>query len=598
MIEIDALLGLIEAENARNMSQDGLVQTFVWTPSFSRLLSPTNHIVVGSRGSGKTALAKMLSHDHLAGLAGRGYDEASRLIRDRTLIGIYVSTKAEWVGTMKNKPWKNDAEKEAFFSWRLNIASCHALLRTIRSCLECYVPDELNRLRAEYELVQHLSTAWFPGEVPAPSLIALRERLEDTEYRRNLQITEARVGGHFATDEQFVGIAFAGELFSPLKRGIRLLSRIVDFPERAKWILCIDEAEFLDEDHHRILNSHMRSDSQDLTFKITTTPYHHLTLATNTGAPLRVRQDFEYVYIDQERGDLEQEEFADQLFQNMLTRRGVAAPSLNLRTLLGSSTLLESKSSLWKLQSPEMAMLKEYATPSLWNRAQRLYEVDQERFRNEVVRKVHGLLKLRAAVHNDRGNRNFTLYSGAKMLVRCGDNNPRRLLQMIGLMIRAVDRSRTRPRAPLVTPQQQSLRMIQFSQDMLGRTKSEPGCGEDLYDLINTLGEHLRRVFHDRPFSGDVPSGIEFDETIPPRQWELVQSAVEIGLLYPAIGRNNPDSLPIRAGRFHLANVLAPWFKLLPRRGKPVRLSTIISNTPRRNSRQPDQDSLWDGERG
>src|ERR1039457_3078594 len=112
---------LFEIENARNLSRDELVETFVATKSFWRLLSAKNHIVLGARGSGKTAIAKMLSHDHLS-----RFDEkrAQNAIAAKAFIGMYVPTSVEWVGVLKNKPWQTEAEQEEFFQWRLNIASC------------------------------------------------------------------------------------------------------------------------------------------------------------------------------------------------------------------------------------------------------------------------------------------------------------------------------------------------------------------------------------------------------------------------------------------------------------------------------------------
>ena len=83
---------LFEIENARNLSRRELVETFVPTQSFWRLLSAKHHIVLGSRGSGKTALARMLSHDHLALL---NEARAQSAIREQQFIGVYVPTRLE-----------------------------------------------------------------------------------------------------------------------------------------------------------------------------------------------------------------------------------------------------------------------------------------------------------------------------------------------------------------------------------------------------------------------------------------------------------------------------------------------------------------------
>src|SRR5215213_6270899 len=129
---------LFEIENARNLTRDELVATFIPTQSFWRLLSAKNHIVLGSRGSGKTALAKMISHDHLTRLQDQ---RAQNAIGAQPLVGIYVPTKLEWVGGLRNKPWQNEREKEEFFQWRLNLSTCLAFLVTLRNCLDTYIGD-------------------------------------------------------------------------------------------------------------------------------------------------------------------------------------------------------------------------------------------------------------------------------------------------------------------------------------------------------------------------------------------------------------------------------------------------------------------------
>src|ERR1035438_2629754 len=140
---------LFEIENARNLSRRELVETFVPTQSFWRLLSAKHHIVLGSRGSGKTALARMLSHDHLALL---NEARAQSAIREQQFIGVYVPTRLEWVGALKNKPWQTEAQKEEFFQWRLNLSSCLALITTLESCIRTYCGSKGDQARAEREI--------------------------------------------------------------------------------------------------------------------------------------------------------------------------------------------------------------------------------------------------------------------------------------------------------------------------------------------------------------------------------------------------------------------------------------------------------------
>src|SRR5688572_9528337 len=90
---------LFEIETARDLSRDELTATFVPTTAFWRLLSARNHIVLGARGSGKTSLARMLSHDHLSRCSDQ---RAKNAVASNAFVGIYVAMRSYWVGTLKS----------------------------------------------------------------------------------------------------------------------------------------------------------------------------------------------------------------------------------------------------------------------------------------------------------------------------------------------------------------------------------------------------------------------------------------------------------------------------------------------------------------
>lgn len=567
--------GIIDFENARNMKRDVLVSTFIPTDSFYELFTDKNHVIIGSRGSGKTALVKMLSHDYLSQL----FKERPGIVDEevtKNFIGIYVATKSEWVSTLKNKPWEDENDKENFFQWRLNIATCLSLLKTLRSCIDEYIKDEISRIRKERSIVESLSQAWLDTE-NVFSIVELMHRIEDIEYEKNQDLTRQRIEGDVFKSQSKIGVKFEAELFSTLKRGIKLIKRKLPIVESSTWMLCIDETEFLNESYHRILNSYMRSDSDDLTFKLTTTPYRHYTLATNSGAPIRVGHDFNYLYIDRKKSEKEREKFVKKLFNNVTSSLGDKYSEITLDRLLGDSYLLESKSNDWDEDSNEMMLLKEYGTKALINRAEKLYKEDNLRFRNEIARKVHGLLKLKKAVDQDKGHKNLEVYSGVKMFVRCSDGNPRRIIRLLNEFFSRYDDSNAASGdSPIIPKSVQTDIYIAFSADILQRTRSELGCGRKLHKFLNTFGEFLNNHLHNKKFTGDVYSAFEYEDDVLPEFWEVIQSAVEWGLLFPLVNRNNPNLLPVREGKFHIANILAPNFRLLPRGGNVTKFKTIL----------------------
>lgn len=580
---------LFEIENARNLTRRELIATFVPTKSFWRLLSAKNHIVLGSRGSGKTALAKMMSHDHLSQLE---HERARQIILSKAYIGVYVPTRLEWVGGLKNKPWQTEREKEEFFQWRLNLSTCLALLATLSSCLEAYVEDRGQRARIEAQLSNAIADAWSEGRFVSDTIRGLQEFLENVEHRKQQQLARLRAVGDLPANEEPAGTSFGTDLFVPLRRAMALTSRILDFPDDATWLLCLDEAEFLEPMHHRILNSHLRAFSGNLFFKITTMPYSHYTLDTNSGVPLNVGHDFEYVYIDQDpvlwagRRGSEGKSFAITLFNKRAQVSGPRYRRVNLRELLGESGLLDPKLGDWGPQSSNMALLRKHGSAETVTRAERLADNPTD-FQDQIARKVHGALLLREAVKSLSGRQELDAYSGETMAVRCADANPRRLIRIFNSFLLEANWQRNRRKGLYQLSRSEQTRiLIAFSTSTLYRVQSEPGCGPELYEFIQALGRYMHRALHEEPLTTDQISSIIVDASISDEHWALVQHAVGLGLLFPNVNANNPDQMPEREGTFHLAYVLAPHFRILPRKGKARKLATILNGVLETDTRQ------------
>ncbi len=580
---------LFEVDNARNLSKQELVETFIPTQAFWRLLSAKHHVVLGARGQGKTALAKMLSHDHLAWMAqSRDEPRAQSAIRDQEFIGIYLPTRLEWVGGLKNKPWLNEREREELFQWRLNIAGCIAFTPIAESCISTYVDGRAEQAQAERELAHKLSKDWIvEPNLIFDDLLQLRQHLEDTDYRKQIQILRERASGQLPAGEMPEGLAFGTDLFSPIRQGIRQLSRLLSINPNCTWLLCIDEAEFLDEMDHRIINSHMRAYPDNLFIKMTTMPYCHYTLATNIGVDLVNGHDFEYVNMDSDRvmtaratgetdtiGTL----FGRTLFRKLLeiSDSGQDAPSAT--DVLGESKILDAQQKNWEAGSYNIKLLESYASPETVERARQL--IGTPRFRNEISRKIHGALLLREEMEGLKGNKVPTVYSGARMAIRCADCNPRRLIRIFNalLMLRAKEQKRVlawRHKSVLISPADQTRAMRTLSTSTLNQVRSLKDVGPELHEFLCMLGNYMHDNLYGKPLTTDQVSSVTIDDSVSENDWKLIRVAVGYGLLHPNVGAGNPDEMPWREGTFHLAYILAPHFFLLPRRGKDVKLSTI-----------------------
>jgi hypothetical protein len=572
------------------------VATFIPTQSFWRLLSAKHHVVLGARGQGKTALAKMLSHDHLALLARkRGEQRAWTAIRDQEFIGIYLPTRLEWVGGLKNKTWFNEREREELFQWRLNIASCIAFIQIAKSCISTYVTGRARQAQAENTLACQLSRDWAQEtDLIFPDLLQLRRHLEDTDYNRQLQILRERTSGSHIATEKKIGLAFDLDLFGPLRRGITQLSRLLSLNQDCTWLLCLDEAEFLTESDHRIINSHMRAYPDKLFIKMTTMPYCHYTLATNIGPALVPSQDFAYINMDSDRvltarstGDSDTigTQFGRALFKKLFDASDInilgcaEKETPSAMEVLGESELLDPRQEDWGVDSENMKQLAKYGSHETITRARRL--VGSPLFASSIVRKINGPLLLRKQVDELKGNKGLSAYSGARMAIRCADDNPRQLINIFNALLML--RSNTDKwnmahgqKIAWIPAEDQTKAMRILSASTLNRCRSFPDVGPALHAFLCKLGTYMQADLHGRPLTTDHVSSVWIDESISNENWNLVCVAIGHGLLHVNTGVGSPDEMPWREGKFHLAYALAPHFLLIPRRGKSVKLKSIL----------------------
>ncbi len=586
---------LFEVDNARNLSRHELVGTFIPTQSFWRLLSAKHNVVLGARGQGKTALAKMISHDHLA-LMARERDEprAQSAVRGQEFIGIYLPTRLEWVGGLKNKSWLGERQREELFQWRLNIASCIAFVPVATSCIATYVEGRANQAKAEKELANQLSKDWLVEETACfDDLLQLRRHLENTDYRKQIQLLRERALGNLPAGELPVGIAFDMELFMPLRQGIRQMTRILSINPDCSWLLCLDEAEFLEEMDHRIINSHMRAYPDNLFIKLTTMPYCHHTLATNIGAALVPGQDFAYVNMDSDRvltararGDQDTigTRFGRTLFNKLIEASDPEIisdserDSASAAEVLGESEILDPRHEDWSADSENMRLLVKYGSKETIARANRL--LGTPGFAPAIARKINGPLRLRKQVDEMVGNKALTAYSGARMAIRCADDNPRHLIRIFNslLMLRSREQKKLmalRRKTSWISSEDQTRAMRSLSASTLNQYRSFPVIGPELHEFLCMIGEFMRSELHERPLTTDQITSIRISEAVSDKEWKLVCAAVGHGLLHPNVGSGNPDEMPWREGTFHLAYALAPHFLLLPARGKAVNLDSI-----------------------
>ncbi|AYN28500.1 hypothetical protein D8682_16880 [Buttiauxella sp. 3AFRM03] len=569
------LSSLFESSNARGLNSNQLANEFIWTESFESLFSSQNQVILGSRGSGKTALVKMLAHENLSKLASF-YPKAKQHIESKDFIATYVPLKVEWVNSLNNY----EEKKDEYFVWSLNLSLCAKLLDTIRSCIDVYIEDDIEQLIAERDISIEISQLWFSTDnLKLSNLTLIQNELEKIEFRKNLVFNKEAMGVELSEDEKRIGEAFHTTLFKPFEFVTRITKRILGLPRHNRWIVCIDEAEFLTKSHHQTLNTFMRSAS-DLVFKITTMPYRHHTLDTDVEANINVGHDLEYVYIDklgtahfnQQNADKVIQEFAEKLFVNRLKYHDIEI--FSLEELVGKSILTQSTPDIAEM-TYVIDLINRHCNDETINRANELYKIDVDKFDDSIIRKLRGLLLLREEYNNKSGNSSSTLYSGVAIISRCSDGNPRRLFRLFNHLL-----SNIKNQAKKIPDSTQSERLKSYSYRELEVIKFEKD-GLKSFNFINSIGNYFKDKGLVEKIGTDTPQSFVIDDSITEGQWSCIKTAVDLGLLYPYVkkDRNAKSLFPSKEGRFVLANCLAPNFNLFPRIGRAVRLHSIFNSS-------------------
>lgn len=610
----------LEVENARNLSVDQLAETFIQTKLFERLLSPSHHVLLGARGQGKTALFRMLAFDGLSALAA--IDKNVRcLVDEKKYIGIYLPTKLEWIQALTLQTDGEIISPEKAFLWKLNLSSCIALLITVASCVRYYCCDQRTRTIKELSFCRKVSELWRLGCV-CETFEAVTDRLKWLSFEWQVEVSRrgmlGNVHGRVPLKEPLESAfaVFGISSFEPLIQGIRLIAAELGLPASTSWLLCIDEAEWMNAAQQSVVNSFMRvAPENNLFLKIATMPFSHYTLETANGeAPLIPGQDFDYMHMDfggAEVSHMDDAEarwgkeyaFGEILFERVMAKYfpEVADKYPSMPDLFGACPLLDRDIDQdWSNDSTYMTLLQEYANASLLSRAEAQHENGEvdDSFMNSIGRKVRGALLLREDFDNRKGHKKSALYSGARMIIKCADGNPRVFIRILKNLIASSDAPDLKSLRVNTSLQEDVLRNL--AENFLNQIKSYQSIGPKLYKIVLKLGNYMKLCLYGRKLTSDVTGSFSIGE--PDKgddaSLELLKAAVRYGVIKPNdSSKINYGGDVIIAGDYHLSYTFCPYFRTLPRKGSAMSLRKLTNalDLPDDLKRDnPNQMLLWE----
>ncbi len=579
----------------RNFSDDKIIQEFQPISKFWTLFNNQHEVIVGTRGSGKTFLLKMMRRSMLRRIK---HPNAEKIVASKEFLSLYVPMHLEFVRLFSDEKINTERKKELFLMM-FNCFLAHSLVLEIQDLLISEVTDDDQKYLLTAKVCSYIDKIWF-GVTKSNlySFSALIDKINSLYYSIDPNGENLNNGP----------IVFKRQLCSPLLAIKDRLEYIFNLSSPT-WIICIDEAEFLSEDIQKIINSVLRSDSNNIAIKIATLPFHHTTLdTTEQGVSIGEGDDFVYNIIDLHFESNDFIDLTNKLCQNRLNSLLSDSQHINeLKDFLGTVGT-DSLIDYYRLQFGEEAATEEEIETRIVNQFSPKKRRGSETYTNRkqaVYRKYYPILFVRDMYNESRkGNNTPGWYAGADVIRKVSQGNPRMFIQLMHSMFE-------KARENILEPKVQHRVVIQFAEKICNATKSLQAQGP----IINFFLDKISQKLHDR-IHGEyiVDYGTSFILSFS-NKYDLKNSMdwLKLAIAHSRLivedevkkSKNLEDGT-----RYMLSNSYAVQYWLPMRKGESLKINNsdicfskdkievVISTCKRSENQVPQQLSLFNDEEG
>lgn len=537
---------VFELPSAKNYSVDKAVSLFVDTPLFWESLTSDSHdVIVGTRGSGKTLLLRMMSVPHLVRLSKSHQTARDVLSRDKRF-GIFLPMGIDWCVAYQDAP---DGSHRLFQNG-INLVSVDAFIDVVDVLLREKIIDLPDPDSSERELCEGLSDIWF-REHRRRIYSFLSLRLFLAQQQSTLKDLWRGTHAPSVDDEVRGGYYFReGPLFMPLEQATRIANRVLGLGEDHRWLLCLDELEDLKPTQKAAIRTALRGSLRTVTLKVTTQPYTWTT-ATTAFAEEATAIDFRDYELKRLQYDPGNPEYRDLALSILCRRVGRDKSERVPIDLFGNSTFAERAGEA----RPEFGEL----------RARFGWAENSDSFRKKVP-----VLAIRWLKRHGEGHRHSRAYSGWDTIVRLSDGNP-------GVLVRILNEMKIGPEVTRVAPEAQHSVLMNLASSWHEWARALYTNGRFLHGLLGSIGRKLSARLHNRAVRDEL---VEEEtnrlalnlETIHPDLAEALRVGARHAL-FVAQENGAPLRYPDGEGTWRLAYFLAPKFWLLPRKGRAARIA-------------------------
>lgn len=466
---------------ARNFSDAKLINEFCPISNYWSLFNDQHEVLLGTRGSGKTFLLKMMRYSMLKLIQ----DPRAKEIADRKeYIALYVPMYLEFVTHLTSSA-SSEEKQIQLFQFAFNCLLAQSMLVELKEILS-EEPNKVKWAKKNFELASELNSCWFDDNASDISdLFTLTTKLKKLFY--NFDVSTG--------DMSKIPPVFKRQIGASLLAVKEVVAKYLELAEEPTWIICIDEAEFLNEPLQRCINSVFRSDSRRIALKVATLPYYHRTLRTlDPNISVSIGNDFSYRVVDMNYEDSDFINLTNALVSSRLKTR--FDPNLAVNRLedflgtLGNDDLLDYFREEFKEQAATDDLLMQAIVSDLSKERQlnaNNYSFPRKTIRDKFapVFYVRNIYKL-----SRKGNTTPGWYAGSQMVRKIAQGNPRIFIQIMNNLFEKARNSD-------LTPKAQHKVIFDFVQSFCESTQALETNGPTMHRELNLIGNALHNFVHD-----------------------------------------------------------------------------------------------------
>mgnify|MGYP001037187532 FL=1 len=466
---------------ARNFSDTKLINEFCPISNYWSLFNDQHEILLGTRGSGKTFLLKMMRYSMLKRIET---PQAQQLAEKKEYIALYVPMYLEFVTHLTSADTSEEKQIQ-LFQFAFNCLLAQSLLVELKEILS-EEKDKVKWAKTNMDLALALNDSWFDDHTQnVTDLFSLMNRLRKLFY--NFDVTTG--------DMSTIPPVFKRQIGASLLAVKELVAEHLRLREEPTWIVCIDEAEFLSEPLQRCINSVFRSDSRRIALKVATLPYYHRTLQTlDPDVSVSSGNDFSYRVVDMKYDDVDFYNLTNTLVSNRIkTRFDSSLQIAKLEDFLGvcgeDAQIDYYREEVGSKSATYDAILEDIIAELSDERKK---SVDNYcNLRKTIYDKFAPIFYVRCMYQLSRkGNTKPGWYAGSQMVRKIAQGNPRAFIQIMNKLFEKARVSELKPKV-------QHGVIMDYVQAFCESTQALESNGPTIYQELHIIASKLHDHVHD-----------------------------------------------------------------------------------------------------